>query len=295
VSRRRTEEPTMRTRSTACLLIALSACLAPPARGETAADYVKKAKAALAAGDTDKALDLTRKGVTADPSDAGAHFTLATVLSARREPKDAVAECRKVLELDPKWSDAFNLLGGELFKLGQFKESVAAFDKYLEARPDEKSGHWQRGISLYYAGQYDEGRKQFEGYEKVDTNDVENAVWHFLCAAKADGVEKARTAMLKIGKDKRVPMTQVYDLYRGALKPEDVLAAAKEGEATDEQRARRLFYAHLYIGLYYDATGDKKQALEHLTLAAHKYRIDHYMGDVARVHEDVLLKEEKPK
>ena len=127
---------------------------------------------------------------------------------------------------------------------------------------------------------------------------MENAVWHFLCAARADGVDKARASMLKIGKDTRVPMMKVYDLYRGAAKPEDVLAAA-ERRRRDRSRGRkeRLFYAHLYLGLYFDATGDKKQALEHMTLAAHKYYVDGYMGDVARVHEKVLLndKEAKPK
>ena len=34
---------------------------------------------------------------------------------------------------------------------------------------------------------------------------------------------------------------------------------------------------------------------EHMTEAAGKYRIGHYMGDVARVHADVLRKETKPK
>ena len=100
--------------------------------------------------------------------------------------------------------------------------------------------------------------------------------------------------MLKIGRDKRVPMMQVYDLYRGALKPADVLAAAEAGEVAPMQRQQRLFYAHLYLGLYYDATGNKKQALEHMSQAADKYRITHYMGDVARVHEGLLRKELKP-
>jgi len=45
-------------------------------------------------------------------------------------------------------------------------------------------------------------REQFEGYENVDTNDVENAVWHFMCVARKDGVEKARAGLLKIGKEK---------------------------------------------------------------------------------------------
>jgi lipoprotein NlpI len=128
----------------------------------------------------------------------------------------------------------------------------------------------------------------------VDTNDVENAVWHFLCVARKDGLAKARTSLLKIGKDKRVPMMQVYDLYRGALKPADVLAAAEAGEVAPPERRQRLFYAHLYLGLYYDATGDRKRALGHITEAAGKYRIPHYMGDVARVHEALLRKERKP-
>ena len=37
--------------------------------------------------------------------------------------------------------------------------------------------------------------------------------------------------MLKIGPDKRVPMRQVYDLYIGKLKPEDVFAAGEGGQA----------------------------------------------------------------
>ena len=51
----------------------------------------------------------------------------------------------------------------------------------------------------------------------------------------------------------------------------------------------RLFYAHLYLGLYYDATGDTKLAREHIFKAA-AFKADHYMGDVARVHAGLLKK-----
>lgn len=213
----------------------------------------------------------------------------------RAKLMQTVADCTKAIELDPKAADAYQRRGEAQFKLGKIAESVADFDRFLELRPEAKPGHWQRGISLYYAGKYDEGKKQFEGYEKVDTNDVENAVWHFLCAARKDGVEKARAGMLKIGKDKRPPMMEVYSLYKGDLKPADVLAAAQRDELKGEERKRALFYAHLYLGLYYDATGDKMKALEHITEAAGKYRIAHYMGDVAHVHEEILRKDAKPK
>ena len=87
--------------------------------------------------------------------------------------------------------------------------------------------HWKRGISLYYAGRYADGAKQFEGYQTVDGNDVENAVWRFLCQARDPqvGLDKARQGILPIKDDRRVPMMQVYGLFKGELKPNDVLQA----------------------------------------------------------------------
>jgi lipoprotein NlpI len=240
--------------------------------------------------DAEKALELAGKAVAADPKDARARLLRGTVHEALFKHAEAIADFDKCLQLDPTCAEAFNRRGSEQFKLGRVAESLADFDRFLKLRPEDAPGHWKRGISLYYLGRYDDGRKQFEGYEKVDTNDVENAVWHFLCVARKDSVAKARASILKIGKDKRVPMTQVYELYRGALKPADVLAAAEAGDAAGPPQ-QRLFYAHLYLGLYYDATGDRKLALEHMTQAAGKYRISHYMGDVARVHEGLLRKE----
>lgn len=207
-----------------------------------------------------------------------------------RKFDDAVASLTRCLALDKDNAEALDARGSAQFMRGKFAESVADFDRYLKLRPEKGNGHWRRGISLFYAGKYDAGKKQFEGYEKVDTNDVENAVWHFLCAAKKDGVAKARGAILKIGKDRRTPMMEVYDLYRGKLKPEDILTAVKKAELTEEGRKRALFYAHLYLGIYHDLLGETKKAKDHLAEAADKYRIDHYMGEVARVHYELLSK-----
>jgi lipoprotein NlpI len=103
--------------------------------------------------------------------------------------------------------------------------------------------------------------------------------------ARSVGVEKARAAMLPIENDRRVPMMQIYDLYRGKLKPEDVLTAAKAGEASEGERNARLFYAHLYLGLYYEAAGDSEAAKTHIE-TADKHKIGHYMWDVAHIHAE---------
>ena len=251
-------------------------------------DALKQAKEVAVAGKFDEAELIASKVIREHPKDPRPQVFLGNLFDVRGKHDDAIAAYTRAIAIDAKSAEAYDLRGSAQFKRGKFKESVADFDHYLELRPLEAPGHWRRGISLYYAGKYAEGRDQFKKYEIVDTNDVENAIWNFLCAAKVDGVAKARAAMLKIGKDKRVPMMEVYELYQGKLKPEDVLAAVEAGEASDGERKLRRFYAHLYLGLYYDATGDAKKAAEHMNLAGGPYRSPQYMGEVARVHMDLL-------
>ena len=180
---------------------------------------------------------------------------------------------------------------GELhFKLGQFKESIADFDRVLSLAPPQAPHHWQRGIALYYAGRFEDGRKQFELHQTVNSNDVENAVWHYLCVARTQGVEKARAALIDIKGDGRVPMMEIYALYQGKLKPDDVIKAARAGDPAPAKLRNQLFYAHLYLGLYFEAAGDEKQMREHILKAVDEFSEDHYMGDVGRVHAAIIRK-----
>jgi lipoprotein NlpI len=272
------------------LTAALLAGTPLPARADSATNLTRQARVAWAAGERDRAVELATRAVAAAPDDPRVYLFRGGMYEALGRYGEAVADYSGCLKRDPKNPDACDARGSAEFKRGRVKESVADYRRAIELRPEERAGHWRLGISLYYAGEYAAGRDQFAGYEKVDTNDVENAVWHYLCAARLDGSEKARAGMPKIGRDPRVPMMTVYDLYRGAAKPADVLAAAESGEAPAAERGRRRFYAHLYLGLYYDVTGDRQRALDHLTRAAEKYPIEHYMADVARVHRDLLRK-----
>ena len=168
------------------------------------------------------------------------------------------------------------------FENGRIAESVEGFDNLVELIPAFAPQLWQRGIALYYGGRYDDCRAQFESHRTVNPNDVENAVWHFLCVARAGSPDEARDALLPVGTDRRRPMAEIYDMFRGALNPEQVL------EAADEEPLSQ-FYAHLYIGLYFEAIGNDEGALEHIrTAAADRYVAGGYMHTVARVHLGVL-------
>ena len=164
------------------------------------------------------------------------------------------------------------------FEAGRVVESAAGFDALVKLLPAAAPELWQRGIALYYAGRYQDCRAQFESHRTVNPNDVENAVWHFLCVARAESPEKARAAILPVGPDSRVPMRQVYEMFRGTLSPDRVLAAAGARPSGE-------FFAHLYVGLYYEALRDKR-ALEQIRIAAADRYADAggYMHTVAKVH-----------
>ena len=166
---------------------------------------------------------------------------------------------------------------------GRIAESAAGFDALIALDPDYGPHLWQRGIALYYAGRYQDCRAQFESHRTVNPDDVENAAWHFLCVARAESAAKARAALLPVGPDARVPMRQVYDMFRGALAPERVLEVA--GTQPTGQ-----FYAQLYVGLYFEALRDDQRALEHITMAAaDRYAgAGGYMHTVATVHLGIL-------
>jgi hypothetical protein len=78
-------------------------------------------------------------------------------------------------------------------------------------------------------------------------------------------------------------MQQIYEMLQGRLTPDDVMAAAN-GRSSAE------FYAHLYVGLYYEALDDRPKAFEHVSAAAREEyaTVGGYMHSVARVHLGIL-------
>src|SRR4029078_11454263 len=151
----------------------------------------------------------------------------ATQFALRGQHADAIDRLTEVITKSPTTAEALYYRGRENFRAGKISESVADFDKFVQLRPKSEAEQWERGISYYYAGQFAKGAKQFEDYQTFHNQDVENSVWRYLCVAPEEGVEKAQATLLPISDDRRVPMMQIYELYRGKLKPDDVLAAAK--------------------------------------------------------------------
>jgi lipoprotein NlpI len=286
---------------TAAVCAASAARVAPAAGGpdekteKELAKVLDALEAAMAGQKYADALALAKRGAALDPKNPALPFAAGSAHLALRQNAEAVAAFTEVLKLEPKAAAAYDRRGDARLKLGNFNEAVADFDAYLKEQPKAAPQHWRRGIALYYAGRFKDGVDQFELHRKVNPEDVENSAWHYLCNARANTPKQARADLIPVKDDARVPMKQVLQLFAGKLKPGDVIAAAESAGLAGEELTEARFYAHLYVALYYESEGDAKKCLEHMTAAAEKYKIGHYMWDVAAVHLKTLKEKEKKK
>ncbi len=183
------------------------------------------------------------------------------------------------IRLNPKQSQAYVRRGMVKFQLARVEASIRDFDRAEQLDPSITPYLWQRGLSYYYAQRFAEGAQQFELDLSVNSQDVEETVWRYLCLARLQGVEKARHSLLPVKNDRRLVMRWVYDLYADNCTPEQVLDVGhQEGQIGN-------FYSHLYLGLYYEAEGDSESSQHYINQAVSKYSLDDYMWYLAVVHK----------
>ncbi len=197
--------------------------------------------------------------------------------------EEAIQIVEQVVATAPNQPSVYVVRGMVFFRLGRIQDSLTDFDKSIELEPASKPECWQRGISLYYLGRYDEGREQFDVHRTVNSSDVENPFWHFMCVAKMEGVVSARTKLLPCGRDNRPPLMEVLEMLKGNLAPEQVIEAANAAHGGPEGKSLARFYGHLYVGLYYDCLGKLDLAKEHLEKCIAE-KVGGYMRNVAQVH-----------
>ena len=206
----------------------------------------------------------------------------------------------KQIESEPKRIGLYSRRGDLYFFLGEPKQAVADYDKMVELSPDLEAGHWRRGIALFYAGRYQDAAAQFDRYHSFDDVDRENGIWRYLSHYRAFGKEKAREQLLKYEKDDREPFPAVYQLFAGKMTPEKILEEIESAKISESHRESRMFYATLYIGMNYVVEGKPDLAEQSLlqtvgnTWGPKAGYGPNYMWEVGRLQYE-LLKSQKSK
>lgn len=211
-----------------------------------------------------------------------------------QQASEIVARVTTQIAEQPQRIGLYSQRGDAYFFLGKFSESLHDYDKMVELSPEEDAGHWRRGIAYFYAGRYPDAAGQFERYHSFDNVDRENGIWRYLSQYKAYGRDKAREGLLKYEKDDREPFPAVYELFAGRTTPAAILKGIDEASLSPEEREKRLFYAHLYIGLNEAIEDRPETAKRHLEQAvANTWGPKagygpHYMWQVGRLHLKLL-------
>lgn len=214
--------------------------------------------------------------------------------------QEAFETAARVCHLEPNNLRYQLLLGDISFAAGKINESIAAYDAAIRIEPTIEPRLWQRGLALYYADRFADGVRQFETHQTVNSQDVENAVWHLLCAARVSDVEQARKKLIPITADPRVPMAEIYEMFAGRMSSDDVLKAAGQSSAAPPEGDRfklQQYYAWLYIGLYQEMLGEHESALESMKKAEEQNPLGktNFMGHVPRVHRELRAEADQKK
>ncbi len=274
-----------------------TATAAPAAQQQeeiSSAEWIRRAQSEYLKGNVEESLKILAAVLEKEPDNFQARYSRARLLSSARQFDKAIQDYDQLIKVQPETSMLYHHRGEAYFRSGALMASYKDFNQFLKLTPQYAPQHWQRGLVCYYLEKYAEGVEQFEIHQAVNPSDVENAVWHFMCLARLESPAKARSRLIPIGDDSRVPMMEIYDLFKGDGSVGKVLEAARAGkESMSEERWKnQMFYAYQYIGLYYEAYGLDQNARQAMKKAATEFAMDHYMGDVAKVHWDLMVKQQ---
>lgn len=209
------------------------------------------------------------------PNNLDKYMFFKTSLAAQLE------QWHHIIKQEPNNPKYYVQRGMIYFKLGKVEESIQDFDMAENLDANITPYLWQRGLSYYYVDRFADGAKQFEIDLTVNSQDVEETVWRYLCIARLSGMEEARNSLLAVKNDPRKIMVAIYDLFAGICTVDDVLNVGKL------QGLKGKFYSHLYVGLYYEAQGNLQLSQDYIIKAADDYKIDDYMWYLSVVHNNL--------
>ncbi len=96
----------------------------------------------------DEALALCRKAVELAPNHAIGHLGLGNVLFHQERIDEAIAEYRKAAEIEPTFVEAHYNLGQLLWKQKRVDEALAAYRRTVELAPDHADARWGMALAL---------------------------------------------------------------------------------------------------------------------------------------------------
>ena len=124
---------------------------------------------ALDGGRHNEAIDFINRAIQRKANFPDFHINLARAHRALRNFPEAIASCRRALQLSPFFAEAHNNLGNALANLpGRQSEAVAHYQAALRIKPDDAQAQYNLGVVLSgMPGQLPEALSHFEAALRI--------------------------------------------------------------------------------------------------------------------------------
>lgn len=116
---------------------------------------------------------LARHDIRNNPADFEAHYNLASMLQARGNAADAIAEYQAALRIRPHDATANNALGAALIASGQLDRAMAYLQAAARTSPEYFDAHYNLGNALASAGDFPGAAAQFAAAVRIKPDDAD--------------------------------------------------------------------------------------------------------------------------
>ncbi len=108
-------------------------------------------------GDYERAVELYQSSLELFPT-AEAHTFLGWTYHYQGKLDEAIAECKRAIEVDPEFGNPYNDIGAYLIELGRFEEAIPWLERAIEARRYEPRHFPHYNLGRAYLGKEMYGR-----------------------------------------------------------------------------------------------------------------------------------------
>ncbi|HUO36162.1 MAG TPA: tetratricopeptide repeat protein [Candidatus Acidoferrum sp.] len=136
---------------------------------ERAWELLQQGYRAQMEGDYDRAVDLYKDSLDACPT-AEAHTFLGWTYHFQGKVDDAIAECKRAIEVDPDFGNPYNDIGAYLISLGKFDEAIPWLESATRA-PRYEPRHYpyfNLGRAYYAKGEINRARQYFQESLRIE-------------------------------------------------------------------------------------------------------------------------------
>jgi tetratricopeptide (TPR) repeat protein len=132
-------------------------------------ELLQEAYQAQMEGEYDRAVDLYKASLQLHPT-AEAHTFLGWTYHFQGQLEDAIAECKKAIEVDPDFGNPYNDIGAYLLEMGRCDEAIPWLERATEAARYEPRHfpHYNLGRAYLAKEMYARARTCFQDALRIE-------------------------------------------------------------------------------------------------------------------------------